>query len=316
VKEIFKTTFPFVRLGLMWLRLRAFTAGGPSAIYHREVTRARILSSEAITTDAEGNAELHVLTGRHDWLNVLWALKSFYRVSPVKFPLAIHDDGSLSDVMLVSLRNHFPQSRVISRMMANDDVERQLAGYPLCMHFRKSNYLAQKVFDLEFYLNASRMLLFDSDLLFFRHPTVLIEKLLDSSYKTNSVNRNWGLYGYALSQDAMQKRFNINVCDSFNSGLGVIHKGVLKLDWIEEWLADEQLRNGHPHRIEQTLIAMCCCKIGCELLPSEYDVYEGKTKFENPVRHYIRPVRPLMYKEGMRYLAEAGLLGGEPASRR
>lgn len=306
MKEFFKPVFPFCRPGLLWLRVSSFFAGGLSAVYHREFTRKSILRSAPVQTSDTGTAELHLLTGAGDWLNAMWALKSFYLTSQEQFPLVVHDDGTLPGPAVAALATHFPQARIIGRRKADSEMQRFLSGHPRCWSFRQSNYLAQKVFDLQFYLRSPRMLLFDSDLLFFRRPDVLIQRLVDISYKLNSVNRNWGLYGYALSQDTIHKRFGVDVCDAFNSGLGLIHNGVLNIDWIEEWLRDPEMRNGHPHRIEQTLIAMCCCRAGCELLPTEYDVYDGPTDFGRPVRHYIRPVRPLMYKEGMPHLLRWG----------
>lgn len=316
MRTLFKPEFPYLRVGLLWLRvtnrfpIRRFFAGGPLAIYHREVTRKQILKSVPVETADSGIAEIHLLTGAADWLNGIWALKSFYQVSEVKFPLVVHDDGSLSTKARAALSSHFPGARVISRAEADADIGALLAKHPRCWSFRQTNYLAQKVFDLEYYLKSPRMLLFDSDLLFFHRPHALMEKLMDPYYRLNSVNRNWDNYGYALSQAAMRERHNVDVCDAFNSGLGVIHKGVMHVDWIEKWLSDEELRTGHHHRIEQTLIAMCCCKSGCELLPSEYDVYAGPTDYSKPVRHYIRPVRPLMYKEGMSFLSRHRRAGG------
>ncbi len=302
MKEFFKPVFPFFRPGLLWLRLSSFFAGGLGAVYHREVTRKSILQSEPVETSATGIAELHVLTGGVDWLNAMWALKSFYHASQEPFPLVVHDDGTLPMPALEALAFHFPQARIIGRGEADVEMRKVLSGHPRCWSFRQSNYLAQKVFDLQFYLRSPRMLLFDSDLLFFRRPDTLIQRLIDPSYQLNSVNRNWALYGYALPRNAMREKFGINVCDGFNSGLGVVQNGVLNIDWIEEWLGDNEMRSGHPHRIEQTLIAMCCCRTGCELLPREYDVYDGPTDFSRPVRHYIRPVRPLMYSEGIPFL--------------
>jgi len=302
MKEFLKPAFPFFRLGLLWLRVSSFFAGGLSAVYRREITRKSILQSAPVQTASSGMAELHLLTGASDWLNAMWALKSFYLASQEQFPLVVHDDGTLPDSAFAALAAHFPQAKIIPRVEADVKMREFLSCHPRCWNFRQTNYLAQKVFDLQFYLRSPRILLFDSDLLFFRRPDALIERLSEPSYRLNSVNRNWGLYGYALSQDAMRKRFGVDVCDAFNSGLGVIQSGVLNIDWIEEWLGDDEMRNGHPHRIEQTLIAMCCCRTGCELLPSEYDVYSGPTDFAKPIRHYIRPVRPLMYKEGMRHL--------------
>jgi hypothetical protein len=59
---------------------------------------------------------------------------------------------------------------------------------------------------------------------------------------------------------------------------------------------------GHPHRIEQTLIALACCRFGFDFLPAAYDVRIDSGAPVSPCKHYTGPIRHLMYKEGLRHL--------------
>lgn len=288
----------WVRPGLWWLKTHQFFKGGARAIWHREITRRRILGSRAVRTPASAASEIHVLTGKSDWLNSLWALKAFYANAHRQYSLAIHDDGSLKEADFLTLQAHFPDARVITRAQADREMNEFLKNYPNSRHFRATNYLAQKVFDLEFYLRGQNMLLLDSDVLFFDRPLELEIRSDSRSYSLNTLNRNSG-FGYAMSSEAILKDFGIHLSGDINSGLGILQKGTLNIEWIEKWLQSEELRRGHPHRVEQTLIAMCCVKSGFEYLPESYNVYNGPTELKYPVRHYYGPVRQLMYAEGL-----------------
>lgn len=283
---------------MMLLNLRKYWFGGPLAVWRREISRKKILETAPTATGTAGPWELHVLTGKADWQNLIWALKSFYDCLENKYQAVVHDDGTLSSIQLGHLAAHFPNARIIGRPEADNDMREFLKNHPRCWKFRQDNYLAQKVFDLHYYLKADKMLLIDSDILFFSKPAVLLERAENPEYHLNTLNKNWKP-GYALPDSELEAKFGVKMIEDINSGLGIIQRGTLNIDWIEEWLGDAELVAGHPHRIEQTLIAVCCCRAGYEMLPAEYDVHAGRSNFSNPVRHYIGPVRPLMYTEGM-----------------
>ncbi len=67
-------------------------------------------------------------------------------------------------------------------------MEAVLEDYPRCRRFRFSNHLAPKIFDFAAYLKTERMLLLDSDLLFFAPPTELLLRIEDRAYGKNAVN--------------------------------------------------------------------------------------------------------------------------------
>ncbi|HBE71623.1 MAG TPA: hypothetical protein DDW52_26060 [Planctomycetaceae bacterium] len=288
-------------LGRLAYQFRSTLKHGVSTAWYRDVVRKRILKSSPIEANDNSDCEIHVMTSDSDWLNLMWALKSFYHASERQYALCIHDDGTLSAEARDSLRQHFPQARLLDRSTAEQDVLNSLQTRPRCHEFRSSNHLSPKVFDFRHYLNADRMLLLDSDVLFFREPSALLSRIEDDGYRLNSVNADVDS-AYTVDPNDIQERFGFELVGRFNSGLGVIHKDSLNLDWIEEFLGVPGIV-GHFWRIEQTLYALCSCRYGVELLPDTYDVFlEGPLK-ERQSRHYVGPIRHLMYSEGIRQLA-------------
>lgn len=275
---------------------------GLKAAWFRDVVRPRILKSMPIEADDRSHCEIHVLTSATDWLNLLWALKSFYLVADRRYALCIHDDGTLDESIRNQLVHHFPLARILGHEESKKQVLASLCGKTLCQKFRANNHLAPKVFDFRFYLEADRMLLLDSDVLFFDEPTELLNRIEDPHYNKNSVNADIQS-AYTVDPGVVLEHCNVSLVPNFNSGLGLIHKRSLNLEWVEEFLALPNI-HGHFWRIEQTLYALCSSRFGVELLPNPYSVFVDRPRIDEPVRHYVGEIRHLMYSEGIRQLAQ------------
>ncbi len=273
---------------------------GARVAWYRDVVRPQILRSQPVVAADASVCEIHVLTSANDWMNLMWALKSFYVSSGRKYALCIHDDGSLTQATVDTLRTHFPAARIIGREQSDREVPAGLAGYPRSLKFRETNALSAKVFDFRTYLASERMLLLDSDVLFFREPTELLTRIESFGFSKNSVNADTAS-AYTVSPDVVRKKCGVDLIPCFNSGLGLIHRQSIRLDWIEEFLG---LPGIHSHfwRIEQTLYALCSSRFGVELLPAPYSVFLDGALGDRPVRHYVGSIRHLMYGEGLRRL--------------
>jgi hypothetical protein len=296
--------------GRLLLRCRQRLRGGLRASYWREVVRPRILRTSPVTSTDDPRCEIHVLTSAGDWLDLVWALKSFYRHSGRSYRLCIHDDGTLGPERMATLATHFPQARVISRSEADGAVLPALAFHPRCREFRKTNHLSPKVFDFAHYLTADRMLLLDSDVLFFAEPTELLRRIEDANYRKNCANGDVAS-AYTVEPADAKRLAGVDLIERFNSGLGLIHKDSLRLDWLEEFLGLPGVI-GHFWRIEQTLFALCSSRFGAELLPPEYDVRLIGEVGAAPSRHYVGRIRHLLYGEGIRHLVRRGFLHRAP----
>jgi hypothetical protein len=289
------------------LKLRQKYGKGLRVAYYRDFVRPRILATPPIEDTNDRACEIHVLTSMHDWLNLIWTLKSFYIYSGRRYALCIHEDGSLKQDALDALRAHFPNARLILRKEADEVAEEGLQGFPLCLEFRRSNLLAPKIFDFKIYLQGDRMALFDSDLLFFSEPTDFLERVENSQYTLNTLNKDVAS-AYAVAPETARKHAGIELSPAINSGFGLIHPQSIRFDWIEEFLSMPDLSRGHFWQIEQTLFALSSCRFGFEHLPDAYSVRMEKGLSGRPFRHYVGAVRHLMYAEGIRRLTHDNFL--------
>src|SRR5262245_57168963 len=247
--------------GALWLRLNQKFEHGLRVAWYRDVVRPRILNTPPIAETTDHRREIHLLTSQHDWLNLIWALKSFYAASGRRYALCIHEDGTLDSFALSSLRRHFPTARIIRRQDADQRLARELRGFPRCSEFRSKNLLAPKLFDFIAFLQADRMVLFDSDLLFFDEPTDYLSRLEDVNYRLNAFNADCDS-AYTVDADAVRARLGHDLLARVNTGFGIVHHDSIKLEWIEEFLALPGLTEGHFWRIEQTLYALCSSRYG------------------------------------------------------
>lgn len=293
--------------GALWLRLNQKFQHGLQVAWYRDVVRPRILNTPPITETSDHRYEIHVLTSRHDWLNLIWSLKSFYAASGRRYALCIHEDGTLDAFALSSLRQHFPTARIVRRQEADQRLAHELRGFPRSLQFRTANLLSLKVFDFIAYLQADRMVLFDSDLLFFDEPTAYLSRLEDGNYRLNAFNADCDS-AYTVDAEAVRTRLGFELVARVNSGFGIVHRDSMKLEWIEEFLALPGLTEGHFWRIEQTLYALCSSRYGAELLPREYEVSLEAGIPPRIFRHYVGAIRHLMYGEGIAHLAQARFL--------
>ncbi|MEQ1885607.1 MAG: hypothetical protein ABL967_11140 [Bryobacteraceae bacterium] len=300
--------------GAFLLRLRQRTQGGPKTTWYREVVRARILKAAPLLGTSDSTlCEVHLLTSKEDWLNACWAILSFYRASGVNYALTIHEDGTLPEFAHQTLSRLFPDARIIRRSEADAQVRASLANFPRSLAFHESNKLSLKVFDVLHYTRAPRVMLLDSDILFFSHPTELIRRIEDPSFAWNSANEDVAS-AYTVDAETVSQHCGLTLVDRFNSGLCIFHRESLRLDWFEEFLGIPGAV-GHFWRIEQTLLALASSRFGCRLLPDEYKVRVEPGIAGRPVKHYVGAIRDLMYREGLASLDASGLLTSTRSSR-
>ena len=247
-----------------------------------------------------------MLTRAEDWLNMMWALKSFYLASGATIGCAFTTTAHCGRNSERPPGNTFRRRGSIDRAEADRLVLAQLEGFAKCREFRRTNVLAPKVFDFAAFLEGDRMLLFDSDLLFFKEPTALLRRIEDPAYRRNTFNADCG-HAYTVRPEEVRERIGHELLPDINSGLGLIDRGSMRPDWCEEFLSLPGILDGHFWRIEQTLIALCSSRFGAELLPDEYTLHLGHGIGRRPFRHYVGVIRHLMYREGIAHLAKAML---------
>jgi hypothetical protein len=293
--------------GALWLRFRQKFDHGLEVAWYRDVVRPRILSTPPICGTTDKLCEIHVLTSKRDWLNLVWTLKSFYLWSNRRYALCIHDDGSLTGAEFATLQMHFPDARIIRRTVADERLAEVLSDFPRSLSVRNTNLPTAKVFDFAAFLESDRMAVFDSDLLFFAEPSIYLQRVENSSYRRNTFIADIG-HAYTVEPDKVGNLIGHQLVPYVNSGLGLVHRMSIRWEWTEEFLALPGILAGRIWVVEQTLSALCSSRYGLELLPDEYTVRLEPGVGARCFRHYVGAIRHLMYAEGIKRLVKDDFL--------
>jgi hypothetical protein len=293
----------------MWLMLRQFIrrlkyrwlSNSPSVWIAKSFMARRILSSPPIAVPKSADFDLHVLACSKDFFCLLWALRSFYHFSGRAASLAVHDDGSLGSWHVETLARLFPGLRTISKCESDRELDRHLASLPNCQRLRRRSCFSIKIFDFPYYANADRLILLDSDVLFFEKPADLLAST-DASLFNSDI---WTNYLYSIAE--IETRFGVTVPEKVNVGLGAMSKNLFDFSFIERILSDDRLQ-ADPFFIDQTIIAILASRRSIRLLGLEYLVSLSRGLSDVTTKHYTRLVRHLFFLEGLPRLIESGVL--------
>jgi hypothetical protein len=197
----------------------------------------------------------------------LICLGSLLACSSEPLRLIIHDDGTLTDQDVDTLRRTLPGSVSFSRSEADLLIEERLARYPKCRAYRERHPLALKLIDMAL-LESEELAYCDSDIFFLRRFTRMFEWPNDA---TSALFMRDAQEAYALRPWHIFPFGKIRVPGHINSGLIFYQTSKYDLDFVEWFLSRPELVGvfrKRPHWIEQTCWATLGWRAGCRVWSS------------------------------------------------
>jgi hypothetical protein len=296
-----------------WRALRRVQSEGAGRAFLRWRQWTQVLATAPVSADVPGRSpvEVHLLCHRGDHLCAIWALKTLYRTSGVRWPAVVHVQGPCTAGMMRRFHRHTPDALVITQDHADARVGHVLADrYPRLVAARRQSPFMMKLIDPVLLADAERIVILDSDVLFFREPRELCLHVERSPRDAWLFQRDPSST-YNLTEADAASAFGIRMPERVNSGIAVVPRSLVDLDLCERLLEHPDVRRPSGW-IEQTLYALCAGARGhVEYLSPSYVIslergldYDGFT-----ARHYAGPSRPLLTEEGMPYAALRGCLG-------
>lgn len=290
--------------GRLWLLFRNDVERGWRAAWHDYFTTHRIRRWKPRPDLPSMDVSVHVVTGENDYRYAAWMLASWSHFTERDWPVYIHDDGSLPPEAARFYEALLPRVTIIPRTQANKEVDAALAPFPLCIQCRNRHNLGLKLYDPRHYAPGERYILLDSDLIFYRRPDLLLDWADDPAdgrfFFMEDVQD-----ASALPHDEVREKLGFELLEKVNSGLCLLSKELMDLDFMEDCLRKTGLLQTTRWTFEQTLFALCASRHGKGgLLPPEYHLTLGTAAREDAVvRHYVGKVRQQIYSEGIRRLA-------------
>jgi hypothetical protein len=112
---------------------------------------------------------------------------------------------------------------------------------------------------------------------------------------------------YSINPSQALAWFGSPLPERLNSGLGLAPKAAIDLQFLNESFAPGRVPADQDHFPEQTGFALLAGLHGTGILPGEYSVVTGSEPLDVKAlglvfRHYVSPVRHLLYEEGLPFL--------------
>ncbi len=285
-------------------------------------TRARLRQmlrdfSRGVTTPAafrligrpdapEVKESLHLLLSAKTWDFGILAALSFEHFTERRWQIVVHEDGTVTAEQRKTIERFLTGCRFVTRAEADASAEERLANHPLCLQQRRSHVFMLKFFDLPAFAPEERFVYLDSDIIFFRRATEIIDWSASGRHECwfNEDTRETYCSPRAEIEDAM----NVSLWSAVNAGLCLVTKRALSLDLTENLLATFEGRARHPEFYEQTLWTLNASAFNQGgLLPRTYEISWGLLRKPGCIcRHYVGPpAKDLLYIEGAHALLAA-----------
>lgn len=261
----------------------------------------------AIPVGATADDEIHMLCGSSHVPMGRISLWSLLRWLPYEVAVYVHDDGTLTEEDKAAWRRSFPNLNIVSRA----DAETSRAAFfgddrhPYLREFSRRHLYAPKIIDFHLVGPGRRVIMLDSDVLFFRRPDELIEvhrSVMETGRRIFTHYKD-----PADHYIAPRKRIASvigRITPRFNAGMCLVPKfGEEEFRKAEEILG--KLAAAFPDAlthlwVEQTLYAAMAALYEPRRMSSDYTV--GILEPNGVSTHYAGHFRELFFTEGLELL--------------
>jgi hypothetical protein len=210
---------------------------------------------------------LHLLTGKRFWYQTAFCLHSFARHADVALHAEIYDDGSLTDRNRANLSRLGFSLRFHSAAEIAARLEEFLPTdkFPVLRERWRNYPNLRKLIDPHLGSHGWKLVI-DSDLLFFRRPTLLLDWLQQPRLPLHATDCETS-YGY--SRALMNELAGAPVADLVNVGLTGFNGDELDWEKLERWCRVLIEREKTSYYLEQALVAMLVAGRTCLIAPAQ-----------------------------------------------
>ncbi|HEY5814257.1 MAG TPA: hypothetical protein VIT23_16580 [Terrimicrobiaceae bacterium] len=248
---------------------------------------------------AEVPVSVHMLVSSQTWDAGILAAISFEHFSGRRWPLFIHEDGSVSEVQRAVIERVLPGVRFVPRSEAEARMPAHLSGHRKCLSNRNRHNLFLKFLDFPVYAPYDRFVVLDSDVIFFRRPSEILD-WVDRQQEECWFNEDTK-EKYCIPRPRIERALRMKIWERVNTGICLMPKSAISLELSERLITAFETKAHHPQFFEQTLYAVMASALNRGgMLPSTYNINWGYLKAPGSIcRHYVGSFKhDLLYIEG------------------
>lgn len=251
--------------------------------------------------------EIHFLTGQKFWYQTCFCAYSMAQVSDRPIRPIIYDDGSLKQKYQNAFRKVFPDGVIhqLSDIEARLDQALPSERFPNLRERRLRLPIMRKLTDIHAGTTGWKLFL-DSDMLFFRRPSFLLNWLENPQYSCHMVDV---LQCYGYSQALMSELTQSILPDKLNSGISGLESNHIDWEQLEDWCKTMIEREGTHYYQEQALTAMLMTNRPHLPVPAEeYVVLPSLSEAQQPravLHHYVSDTKTLYFRYGWKHIVNA-----------
>jgi hypothetical protein len=253
---------------------------------------------------APGAPEVCFLTGRRFWYQTAFCCWSLRHHAGCDLRPVFIDDGTFDHALHAECLRLFPGADVETAAAIECRLEAHLpaAEYPTLRSQRLTYVHLRKLTDVHAGCTGWRVVL-DSDMLFFRRPTALLEWLAHPNrlLHMHDVQDSYGYPQGTLARLAgcpLPARLNVGICGLRSEAI----------DWrqLEAWCAELLRRHGTSYYQEQALVALWVSRHSALCLPDQdFLVMPDEAECRSPtavLHHYVDLSKRGYFRHAWRHL--------------
>ena len=243
--------------------------------------------------------EIHTLCQEKDVPLLVWSLASFLHYSKLYPKIIVHDDGTLTKRSAEFLQSKFSNLEVIFRGEA-DRLIKDMPGLSgkLLEYRGKGHNLILKLVDICLLSKGSKIMVLDTDVLFFNEPQEIRGFMLNDQYDS-LISAHDGSYDLGIDKNYLNKHDLFNKRAAYmNSGIILFKKDKLTQDMLLGYF-DSCLRDFGDYFVEMAGWGCIIAQTNYSLLPINKYIIKSKPTDNTIAKHFTSPRRHEFYIYGI-----------------
>lgn len=272
---------------LKYLRNKFFYAG---KIFDKEIPRCH----------AVDDFEIHILCQKKDATMLAWSLASFIYQTGICPKVTVHEDGTFDKKTALKLESKFPGLEILYLEKASQIID-NVPGLSdkLLEHRRGGHKLIYKLVDVLLLSRAKKVMVLDSDVLFFNKPLEILEFINGKNPHSALISHHDGTYDLMVSEEYSRKHELLRKkTDEMNSGIILFQKDKITTGMMLEYF-ENTLRKTGDYFVEMTGWGSLISQTNFNFLPIEKYIIKGRPKADTVAKHFTSPRRHEFYIYGI-----------------